>query len=509
MASAVAQRNYGTECPTCNAERHTSFPEYALVYYLKKYGVDVIQSYKAQGYELDIYIPSMKIAIEYDGAYWHKNKTKKDLEKNLRCKKDGVKLYRIREGLSPLNDYSIDYIIQSNKADLSKIVQQILSNIASVDADIDLERDSFAIENLRIYTEKKNSLLICNPEMAKEWDYEKNGDLTPDKIASKSGKKVWWKCKGHSYLATLANRVNGRGCPYCAGQKVLCGYNDLVSINPKIAEEWNYEKNKELKPENFTANSGRNVWWKCANGHDYRATIIHRNKGGGCPYCLNQKLLPGYNDLATRNPNLAQEWDYDLNKNLKPTDVFPSGHQKVWWKCKKGHPSYQAMLSNRSCGKGCPYCSNQRVAQGQTDLQTINPIVATEWDYEKNNGLTPMEIMPYSNKKVWWKCAKGHEWQAPIYNRSNGRNCPYCANQKILQGYNDLNTVNPILSKEWDYTLNKNLKPTEVSANSKRKVWWACKKGHKWHARIDHRNNGSGCPECAKQKRSKNKNKTN
>ena len=171
--ATVASRNYGTGCPICHAERHTSFPEYAIVYYLEKYGVEAIQSYKAKGYELDIYIPSIKTAIEYDGAYWHKNKEKKDLEKNLKCKKDGIKLYRIREGLSPLNDYSIDYIIQSNKAELAKIIQKILYEIANINEDINLENDGIAIENLREYTEKENSLQACNPEIAKEWDYEK------------------------------------------------------------------------------------------------------------------------------------------------------------------------------------------------------------------------------------------------------------------------------------------------------------------------------------------------
>ena len=57
--------------------------------------MDVLHSYRGQGYELDIYIPSKKIAIEYDGSFWHGNKTRKDLEKNQKCKKDGIKLYRI------------------------------------------------------------------------------------------------------------------------------------------------------------------------------------------------------------------------------------------------------------------------------------------------------------------------------------------------------------------------------------------------------------------------------
>ena len=81
--ATITNRNKGIGCPVCNSERNTSFPEYAMVYYLKKYGLDVLHSYRGQGYELDIYIPSKKVAIEYDGHYWHKNKPEKDLEKNI------------------------------------------------------------------------------------------------------------------------------------------------------------------------------------------------------------------------------------------------------------------------------------------------------------------------------------------------------------------------------------------------------------------------------------------
>ena len=128
------------------------------MYYLIKYDLDVIHSYREKGYELDIYIPSRKIAIEYDGGLWHKNRTKKDLEKNFKCKKDGIKLYRIREGLPPLNDSSVDYIVQKSQKDLEKAIEVIFSEIIGVNIDIDLERDIIAIENLREYTEKENSL---------------------------------------------------------------------------------------------------------------------------------------------------------------------------------------------------------------------------------------------------------------------------------------------------------------------------------------------------------------
>ena len=507
--ATVASRNNGTGCPICRSERHTSFPEYALVYYLKKCGIDIIHSYKAKGYELDVFIPSSKVAIEYDGNYWHKNKAKNDLEKNKKCEKDGITLYRIRDRLPLLNDSSIDYLIQ-NEQDLSQVIQNILYNLTKKYVDIDLKRDIIAIENLREYTEKVNSLLYTNPELVKEWNYKKNGSLKPEKFTANSGKRVWWICsKGHDWSAVIANRSGGSGCPVCSGQKVSQGFNDLPTINPGLIQEWNYDKNGDVKPEQFTANSGRTVWWKCNNGHDYQARIINKNKGAGCPYCLSQKLLPGYNDLATRNPLLAKEWDYELNKKLTPKDVFVNGYQKVWWKCFKGHPSWLAKITNRNNGRGCPYCSSNRVLIGETDLQTVNPKLVKEWNYEKNKGLTPADVLPNSNKKVWWICNQKHpSWQATIASRNAGMGCPYCSNKKVLQGYNDLATLNLLLAKEWHSTLNGALKPEHVTVNSGKKVWWQCAKGHEWQARIDHRNNGSGCHQCAKEKRIKDKNKT-
>jgi hypothetical protein len=214
--ATIASRNSGTGCPICNSERHTSFPEYALVYYLKKHDIDVIHSYKALGYELDVYIPSKKIAIEYDGSFWHKNKAKKELKKNLQCKKDGIKLYRIRQGLPSLNDSSIDYLVQENQKDLEKVLKVVLSEITGIDINVDLKRDSIDIENLREYTEKSNSLMFMNPTLAQEWNYEKNGRLKPEHCTSNSGKNVWWKCQnGHEWQASIASRNKGAGCIIC------------------------------------------------------------------------------------------------------------------------------------------------------------------------------------------------------------------------------------------------------------------------------------------------------
>ena len=121
-----------------------------------------------------------------------------------------------------------------------------------------------------------------------------------------------------------------------------------------------------------------------------------------------------------------------------------------------------------------------------------------EWNYEKNGDLNPLELTAFSNRKVWWKCEKGHEWEAKIQNRSNGTNCPYCSGKQVLKGFNDLATLYPEVAKEWHPTKNENLKPCDVAPQSHRKVWWKCEKGHEWQATIADRNAGRGCPICYK-----------
>ena len=275
-----------------------------------------------------------------------------------------------------------------------------------------------------------------------------------------------------------------------------------VIDNAELMAEWNWEKNIEFDfdPKLLTVGSGKKVWWKCSKGHEWQATIDRRSQGKGCPYCSGRNAIKGKNDLQTVNPALAKEWNYDKNNGLKPTDVLPSSNKKVWWKCGKGH-EWQAMIRSRNDGRGCPYCSGRHAVNGKNDLQTVNPVLATEWNHERNCGLMPMDVLPNSNKKVWWKCSKGHEWQSTVANRNNGNGCPYCLGRYAVKGENDLQTVNPTLAKEWNYEKNDDLKPEEFTANSNKDVWWKCSKGHVWHASIANRSKGNGCPVCNSERK--------
>ncbi len=127
------------------------------------------------------------------------------------------------------------------------------------------------------------------------------------------------------------------------------------------------------------------------------------------------------------------------------------------------------------------------------------PKLAEEWHPTKNGELTPKQVTLGSNKKVWWLCAKGHEWQAVISQRSYGAGCPYCSGLFAIPGKTDLTTTHPKLAEEWHLTKNKELSLKNITAGSHHNVWWRCSDcGHEWQARVYTRTKGSGCPVCSR-----------
>ena len=293
-------------------------------------------------------------------------------------------------------------------------------------------------------------------------------------------------------------------------QKIVKGKNDLQTLHPKLSKEWNYDKNGDVNPSDVLPGSHKKVWWRCSKGHEWEDAIRDRVNGKPCPYCSNYKVLPGFNDLATVNPEVAKEWNYEKNGALTPDQVKYSADIKVWWKCSQGH-EWQAHIFNRSKGHGCPYCCNFSALEGYNDLATTDPELAKEWDYDKNGVLKPSDVLAGSHKKVWWKCSKGHSWKAEVKSRSEGQNCPYCSNKKVLVGYNDLytfciNNNREDLINEFDVEKN-GFSLREIMSGSKREVWWRCDKGHSYHASVYRRLKvGSECGICSHNILMKNEN---
>ena len=341
------------------------------------------------------------------------------------------------------------------------------------------------------------------------WDIERNLPLTPDDVAFGSHKRVWWTCpNGHSWQAMVYTRSEGTGCPYCTGRKVTPKQGGLVKQFPLLAAEWDVEKNAPLTPQDVTTGSHKLIWWRCPKGHSYRSAVKTRAQGSGCPYCAGKNVLPEETSLAAEYPTIAKEWDAAKNVPLLPTQVISGTRRKVWWLCPKGHSWRAAVFSRTTLGTGCPVCTGRQALAGENDLATLYPDIAAQWDEEKNGALHPSNVTAGSNRRVWWRCEKGHSYRAVIAQRvQRGDGCPYCANRKVLPGFNDLATAAPLVAKQWHETLNGALTPEMVTAGSHKKAWWQCSYGHVWKAAIYSRAGVQqcGCPVCAGKTKRKTK----
>lgn len=335
-----------------------------------------------------------------------------------------------------------------------------------------------------------------------EWHGTLNGELTPDDVTAGSGKKVWWKCskhKDHAWCASVYSRTRKtpNQCPVCANRQILSGFNDLLTKHPEIAAEWHPTLNGNLVPEEFLPSSKQEIWWQCKLGHSWQTKINLKVRGSNCSICSGKTIVSGLNDLAFLEPRVAAEWHPTLNGELKPTHVSSRNTRSIWWQCYEGH-EWKNLVSNRvRFNQNCPYCVGKKAASGINDLATLKPAFLSEWHPNKNL-LKPQNLTIKSHKKIWWLCVLGHEYEATVAHRTEGKNCPFCAGRKIKLGFNDFITLNPELCKEWDY--GKNIKtPSEYTTQSGSKVWWKCSKGHSWEAFIYSRTStaGNGCKKCA------------
>lgn len=434
--STISGRSNGNGCPKCKRIYKSSRAEFAIKYYLQKYFPNIQSGWHSsviQHYELDLYIPSLKLGIEYDGAKWHSN-PKNDVVKAELCKSVEIELVKIREPKCP-NVLLNCYVIKTEEPDvelmyLEKVIEELFLFIRihyglSFIPDVDLKRDSLEIYNSFQSNCIEHSLEKIDPSLAKQWDFEKNGGLTPDKISANNSKKIWWKCSnGHSWQATIKNRRNGAGCPYCSGLKAVRGETDLATKHPELMKEWDWNNNT-IDPYEQTEFTHKKVFWICPNcNHQYLMSIAnHTVQNSSCPYCNSHRLLSGYNDLETKYPSIAKQWDYTKNDD-EPKNVMPGSHKKYWWLCDKGH-SYQCPPDGRTRGRGCPYCAGKKVLTGFNDLATVDPFLASEWS--DKNAIEPTDVTKGSHKKIVWKCSKcGNEWRATVHGRSNGNGCPAC-----------------------------------------------------------------------------------
>ena len=430
------------------------------------------------------------------------------------------------------------------------------------------------------------NLAIDHPDIASKWHPTKNGDLKPTEVSSGSKQVVWWSCEsGCEWDAQINGRTDGKGCPYCSGNKVGFG-NDLKTISPDVASEWDYEKNHPKRPEHFVNGSNKRAWWVCSKGHGWDAVIGSRTGNGrGCPLCTNQssraeirlltelqtlfggvqsrlKIQGKEADLFIGEMNLVLEYDgahWHRDKEQKDnekSEFFEALGMSVVRVREKPLP-----LITKSCvsvednifedksevnkvvrhliSEKFNSISSEKMSLLQKYMMQNNfeneagynkylsyfpspfpehslderfPEVAEEWHPTKNAPLTPRHFTAKTDSVVWWLCKHGHEWEAPIANRTpsgtrKGSRCPYCSGRLPTES-TSLQSTHPDIADEWHPVLNGDVMPSDVKAGSKIERWWLCPVGHTYkntpnqrkHNKKRSNGRGDGCPVCAGRK---------
>lgn len=280
-----------------------------------------------------------------------------------------------------------------------------------------------------------NSLADRMPWLAEEWDPEAILGPTPWTVSPGSNRMGHWICpKNHHYDATFCNRaLAGTGCPHCAG-KVLTGFNDLATTHPQLARLWDPEAGNRKTPQEITARNEKDrLAWRCPLGHAFTRTPVRLvGSDGRCQVCRGRRLLTGFNDLATKRPDVAAQWNYDRNGTLTPDQVIPGSERTVWWICPNGHTFLRTVANRCKYPKlTCPAETGRILVLGVSDLATREPLLVLDWDFGRN-GRGPEEVVPGTHKHCW-TCAAGHTQYTSVVNRRRAGGCSRCPpNNRVI-----------------------------------------------------------------------------
>jgi hypothetical protein len=360
-------------CPYCS--KQTSLAEIRLYSELLPYFPDAIWRHKVYGFEADIFIPDISLAIEYDGYRWHTGKVNAEVKKNNGLEQKGISIVRVRE--LPLERIAAQDLLITKGTKHGELVRECLFHLLKkvpipdgIKARIQSDLQVFRLSNEALYRRMRS------------W-----ATMPPD---------------GES----------------------------LADSHPHLVSQWHYEKNTPLRPEMFTAGTNNEVWWQCENDHVWKSRIYNRAKGVGCPVCCG-RVATTENNLALKDPEIASQWHPILNGARTPADVTPSSNIRAWWQCINAHV-WDAKVGNRIRKKKCPYCSGNRPSS-EYNLAVMHPDLAAEWHPTLNGELRPDQFLPKSNKTAWWLCKNSHTWKSNINSRSAGRcGCPDCRTERQL-----------------------------------------------------------------------------
>ena len=278
-------------------QQYTSKPELRLFTEFKALFPDTEHKFKFGKTELDVYIPSLKLALEFDGSYWHKDTILRDRRKNEFCQQRDIKLVRVRQ--QPLQKIlDTDILIPKTKftkKEMDAIVIRVfceLYNIEFMDMRIQKYLQSKTFVNEKLFEQYKTYLPLPPPEKdtcknasksVQHWDYDRNHPLKPEHFTHGSNIKVFWKCpkdERHFHEYTIHDKTSKKfRCPVCHGIRATPDYN-LETEFPEIAKEWHPTKNKDKRPSQYVKYSKAKVWWVSKNQSMSGRFISYRTRSG-------------------------------------------------------------------------------------------------------------------------------------------------------------------------------------------------------------------------------------
>lgn len=501
-ATVTNRNNNKRGCPSCAKGRQSSLPEQFIYYYIKQIFLDAINNYKLNSStEIDVYIPSIKLGIEYDGEFYHSSNSKyiKDKAKNNLLYEKGVQLIRIREeNCYPMNeDYCTIYKVKytSDYSDLQIVMQKLLDNLClkynksylTVNIDAEL-RNLLAMQLSHVAFKDSFAYYIKSNPVKALWDSDANYPLTSEMVTPMSDKVVTWICKNnseHRWKAPIKSISKGYGCARCAGRHNYNSEEWIQKATKVHGTKYDYSKVQYV-------NSKGKVTIICNKHGEFSQSPSEHLSGKGCAYCTHQSFHDK-ETLAFVNPSKANEWDYDKNYPTTPADVLISDSKEYYWKCDKGEPhSYKASVKYRlGRNSGCAVCHGKQVDY-LTSVEALRPDLAEEWCIE--NKYKPSEVSLGSEKRILWKCknADHDPYSASVYNRAHlNSGCPECSgNIKSSKTYEK-----EVAEKFPNIKLLSNYEKSNVKVNCQCQI---C--GYEWTPFPYNLLKGKGCPECNKKK---------
>ena len=340
----------------------------------------------------------------------------------------------------------------------------------------------------------------ARPDLVRFWDYERNTadiNLTP----SYSEVEVHWRCKRCNYRweSSPRDRLRGSGCSCCdTGKKVMTGFNDALTKCPELLSIYDSSLNSGRDLSKTALYSDEMFTWHCKTC-DYTWVASIRNtvqSSCHCPNCLNRRAIPGTNSLTDKRPDLLSLWSEKNSKS--PSNVLCNSYYWATWHCNICGGEYNAYVVEIVNGtEHCPYCKNTRVLPGFNSLAAIYPDLAKQWCDEI---ISSDDILPTSSYRGTWCCPECNGiYQSSVKDMISGEaHCPYCADERVLPGFNSFQVKHPDLIVEWNFVNNYVIcDPDTIGDACDIAVWWICQKNR------SHSYAMSPCNRLLYQKRSK------